>query len=89
MATITLHAAKTNLSKLVKRAEAGEEIIIARGNVPVVRLVPVNAAQAELPATGRFGLGVLKGKLDVPDSFFFDPLPDDELALWDGEGDEP
>ena len=40
MATYTVHAAKTNLSKLIERAEAGEEIIIARGKKPVVRLVP-------------------------------------------------
>ena len=36
--TVSIHAAKTNLSKLVARAEAGEEIIIARGNKPVAKL---------------------------------------------------
>lgn len=39
--TVTVHVAKTNLSRLIARAEAGEEIVIARGSEPVVRLVPV------------------------------------------------
>lgn len=46
MATITIHKAKTNLSKLIERALAGEEIVIARGKHPVVRLVPVEVAEA-------------------------------------------
>ncbi len=41
MTTVTICAAKTQLSKLIARAEAGEEVIIARGKKPVVRLVPV------------------------------------------------
>jgi prevent-host-death family protein len=39
---VTIHAAKTHLSALVARAEAGEEIIIARGNTPVAKLVPLH-----------------------------------------------
>lgn len=79
MPTVTVHAAKTNLSKLIARALAGEEIIIARGDQPVVRLVPVTAVEP------RREPGTLKGRVTVPDSFF-DPLPDDELAQWeDGE----
>ena len=77
MPTVTVHAAKTNLSKLIARALAGEEIIIARGDQPVVRLVPVDAP------TPRREPGTLKGKLTLPDSFV-DPLPEDELAHWDG-----
>ena len=75
MAVVTIHAAKTNLSKLIERACAGEEIIIARGSEPVVKLVPVQAV------TPKREFGTLKGKLTVPDSFF-DPLPDDELEAW-------
>jgi prevent-host-death family protein len=41
MPTYTIHAAKTNLSKLVARAEAGEEIVLARGKEPVARIVPM------------------------------------------------
>ena len=76
MPVITVHAAKTNLSKLIERACAGEEIIIARGNRPVVRLVPIEA-----PAPKREP-GTFKGQFTVPDSFF-DPLPADELEAWD------
>jgi prevent-host-death family protein len=45
MATINMHDAKTQLSDLVARAEAGEEIVIARRNKPAVRLVPVMAGR--------------------------------------------
>ena len=41
MVTVTIHEAKTHLSKVIARAEAGEEIVIARGKEPVVRLAPV------------------------------------------------
>ena len=43
MATVTVHAAKTHLSRLIEQALRGEEVIIARGDKPVVRLVPVDA----------------------------------------------
>lgn len=41
---VNIHAAKTNLSKLIERAEAGEEVVIARNGKPAVRLTPVAAA---------------------------------------------
>ena len=47
MSTVTIHAAKTNLSKLLARVEAGEEIVIARGNIPVARLMPIRAPAAK------------------------------------------
>ncbi len=56
MTTVTIHAAKTQLSKLIERAEAGEEVIIARGKTPVIRLVPIGA-----PEQGQFG--AMKGKV--------------------------
>jgi prevent-host-death family protein len=84
MATVTIHEAKTNLSKLIARAEAGEEIIIARGKQPAVRLAPVSA-----PPHRRV-FGAMKAKWpDLPDSFFFDPLPEEELKLWEGEDENP
>jgi prevent-host-death family protein len=76
MRIVTVHAAKTNLSKLIERACAGEEIVIARGSEPVVRLVPVHRRAPQR----RFG--ALKGRLTVPDSFF-EPLPEDEQAAWE------
>ena len=81
MAIVTVHQAKTQLSKLLARAEAGEEIIIARGRVPAVKLTPVGKP----PSKRRFGSH--KGKYDLPDAFFFDPLPEEELRLWEGADD--
>jgi prevent-host-death family protein len=76
MTTFTINAAKTNLSELIERAEAGEEIIIARGAKPVAWLLPIGVPKHILR---KRAFGLLKGKLDLPDSFFFDPLPEDEL----------
>ena len=76
MTTFTVHTAKTNLSKLIEKACAGEEVVIARGSEPVVKLVSVERQ----PVKRRFG--ALKGKLAVPASFF-NPLPPEELTAWD------
>lgn len=76
MAVVTIHAAKTNLSKLIERVEAGEEVIIARGKRPVARLVPVAAPQPKR----RFG--AMRGEVWVGPEFF-EPLPEDELKLWE------
>jgi prevent-host-death family protein len=76
MATVTIHEAKTNLSKLIKKASAGEEIIIARGNVPVAKLVPLGDGNAKRVP------GALKGKFKVGPEFF-EPLPADELDAWE------
>ena len=72
----TVHEAKTNLSKLIERAERGEEIIIARGKDPVVRLVPVK------PAPNKRPLGLYKNEAFELGPEFFEPLPDDELEAW-------
>ena len=76
--TFKMHEAKTHLSKLVARAMEGEEIVIASGNHPKVKLVPV---EAPTPVKRQFGS--MKGQFVLPDSFF-DPLPEDELRLWEG-----
>jgi len=76
MPTVTIHQAKTNLSRLIDRAAAGEEIIIARGSKPVARLVPIGAVKAKRKP------GSWKGKF-VLGPEFFEPLPDDELARWE------
>ena len=76
MATITIHKAKTNLSRLIKRVAAGEEIILACGDKPVARLVPFGEFK------GKRQSGSLKGKLHVGPEFF-EPLPIEELKAWE------
>lgn len=75
MSIFTIHQAKTNLSHLIAKASQGEEIIIARGSKPVVRLVPVGEVK------GKRQPGSLTGKLRVGPEFF-EPLPKSELASW-------
>jgi len=72
METVTVHKAKTELSRLIERACRGEEIVIARGKKPVVRLVAVSAALEKRKP------GVLKGKISYT-ADAFDPLTDQEL----------
>lgn len=75
MRQFTVHAAKTNLSKLIEAALAGEEIVIAKGSTPVVRLVPVGRR--------AFKVGLLEGQLGKgPD--FFEPMEEGDLELWEG-----
>ena len=70
-----VHAAKSQLSKLIEAALAGEDIIIAKGAKPVVRLVAI-------PQT-PFRIGLYDKKLGTaPD--FLAPMADDELAQWEG-----
>lgn len=76
MKTFTIHEAKTNLSKLIEQACQGEEVVIARGPEPVVRLVPIADVK------GRRQPGALRGKLRVGPEFF-EPLADEELASWE------
>ena len=77
MPVYTVLEAKTNLSKLIERAENGEEEVIARGEKPAVKLVPIAASKPKRV------FGAFKGQFGVPGSFF-DPLPEDELAAWEG-----
>lgn len=76
MTVVTIHTAKTKLSQLIARAEAGEEIILARGKQPVARLVPI----ATVPAKRQFG--AMRGRARVGPEFF-EPLPDEELDAWE------
>jgi prevent-host-death family protein len=77
MQTINIHEAKTHLSRLLEQVAVGEEIVIAKAGKPIARLVPLEA-----PPKKR-QLGLLKGKLNVPDDFDA-PLTDDELILFEG-----
>jgi len=76
MEIVTIHAAKTTLSQLLARVEAGEEIVLARGRDPIAKLVPFRP-----PTAGR-RFGTLRGTVSVGPEFFH-PLPEDELAAWE------
>ena len=69
---VNVHEAKTNLSQLLERAHAGEEITIAKNGRPYARLVPLQEPGPRVP-------GLLKG---VVEDSFFDPLPEEELNAW-------
>ena len=76
MKTITIHKAKTQLSKLIELVCNGEEVVIARGSKPVVRLVAIEDAK------GNRKPGALKGKIQIGPEFF-EPLPPEELDPWE------
>ncbi|MDD9990644.1 MAG: type II toxin-antitoxin system Phd/YefM family antitoxin [Rhodospirillales bacterium] len=76
MTVVNVHEAKTQLSRLLARVESGEEVVIARRGEPVARLVACKQRKVRRP-------GRLKGKIVIPDDFF-DPLPEEELKLWEG-----
>lgn len=76
MPQVNIHDAKTQLSRLIKQASRGEEIIIAKAGVPVARLIAI-----EPHARGR-RFGAMRGKARV-DAEFFEPLPDAELSAWE------
>ena len=80
--TVTMFEAKTRLSELVQKAQAGEEVIITTGRekTPVAILQPLERRK-----------GVRLGALYDPDfkvsPDFWDPLPEEELRLWEGDGE--
>jgi antitoxin (DNA-binding transcriptional repressor) of toxin-antitoxin stability system len=75
MKVVKVHKAKTTLSQLIEQALAGEEVVIARGDTPVVQLSPVDTQPP------RRVFGALKGKIEVTRTFF-EPLPPGELEGW-------
>jgi antitoxin (DNA-binding transcriptional repressor) of toxin-antitoxin stability system len=85
MATATIFEAKTNLSALIRKTQAGETVIITSGRAktPVAKLSPIEPVQPRL----RKSLGaMLIPGYEIPDSFW-EPLPEEELRLWEGEGE--
>lgn len=76
MSEVSVHEAKTHLSRLLRRVSAGESIVITRGRKPVARLVPVES-------TTPRELGFDRGKVRVA-SDFDAPLPEDVLRDFEG-----
>ena len=81
--SVTIHEAKTHLSRLIARVEAGEEIVVKRGVVAVAKLVPLYSPEPKRRTPGRFADPAVTGILD---DGFWDPLPDDHLGV--GMSDE-
>ena len=77
MRIVNIHAAKTQLSRLVDAAASGEEIIIARSGKPIARLGPLAGPRP------RRRLGILAGKLVLPEDFDA-PLPEEVLHAFEG-----
>ena len=77
MVTVNVHEAKTHLSRLLAQVEAGEDIVIARNGKPVAKLVQIRQR-------GKPVFGSMKGLIEFDDRFF-DPLPEEELRLWEGD----
>ena len=77
MSTFKMAYAKTHLATLIRGALAGEEIVIAKDETPLVRLVPVGKGSLSGSRTG----GDLEGKVSIPDGFFA-PMSDEDASEW-------
>ncbi len=76
MTVVNVHQAKTQLSRLLAQVESGEEVVIARNGKPVARLMCVEKQ-------GKPRFGSWKERISIDDSFL-EPLPEEELAAWEG-----
>jgi prevent-host-death family protein len=78
METVNIYDAKTHLSQLVDKAAAGEDVVVSRHGKPLVRITRLE------PARPSIRLGLLEGKLHIPEDFDA-PLPGDVLAGFEGQ----
>jgi prevent-host-death family protein len=78
MTKVNIFEAKARLSDYLERVQRGERVVICRRNQPVAELRPVGAGR-----TAPRPIGLDKGRLDIPASFF-EPLPDDLIASFEG-----
>jgi prevent-host-death family protein len=74
---VNIHEAKTHLSRLIERVEAGEEITLARAGRPVARLVPVRRSTEPRP------LGLWKGKVWLSDDWDSDEVNEEIASMFD------
>lgn len=79
--TVNIHEAKTHFSKLIQAVLDGDEVIIAKAGHPMVKIVPVETKKKKIIYGG------LKGKIHIPPEFY-EPLPDDILAYFEGRGED-
>jgi len=77
MRLVNVHQAKTNLSRLIDQAHAGETIVLAKAGKPWARLMPLEATTTRIPGRLRS-----QGPLSQPDALL-EPLTSEELADWE------
>jgi antitoxin (DNA-binding transcriptional repressor) of toxin-antitoxin stability system len=82
MIRINIHEAKAHLSRYLKKLREGDVLVICKRNVPIAEVRAIPSAR-----TARRPVGLAKGELQVPDSFF-EPLPEDVLSGFDGKNSQ-
>jgi len=75
--TVTIHEAKTHLSRLLQQVEAGEEVVVCRGKLPVAKIVPSSPSRVSRPKVGK----ATSQRFDVSEDAFA-PLGNEELKHW-------
>ena len=85
MKTVSVHEAKTHLSRLINRVLAGEEIIVTRGKDEVIKLVPAKPATSSRRVPGRFAHLRPAGGKGILENGFWDSLTDEEMGLGDDQ----
>jgi prevent-host-death family protein len=75
--TVTIHQAKTHLSRLLHQVEQGEEILVCRGKQPVAKIIPSRPTTPARPKVGQ----PTSPSFFIPEGAFL-PLREDELADW-------
>lgn len=85
--SVSMHEAKTHLSRLVARVEAGEEIIVKRGNKEVAKLVPIEPKKRPDRVPGWLAHLKPPGSKSITDGGFWNPLTDEEMGLAERDDD--
>ena len=75
--TVTIHQAKTHLSRLLQQVEMGEEVVVCRGKLPVAKIVPSGPSRVTRPKVGK----ATSHRFSIPADAFA-PLGDEELKQW-------
>jgi prevent-host-death family protein len=75
--TVTIHEAKTHLSRLLHQVERGEEVVVCRGKLPVAKIVPSGPRQVTRPKVGK----ATSQRFRIPADAFA-PFEDEELKHW-------